>query len=77
MSTMGCSSLFLGSAALAVSLIPFLSWIAIGVALPLSLAGVALSARAAAMRTAQPADRATLGLALALLLLTGLRIVLL
>ena len=75
LNTMGCSFALLTLAALAVSLVPILSWTVYAVALPMSAFGVFHSFRAGRQPNAQQADKAMLWTSVGLLALTIIRMV--
>ena len=71
---MGISLLVLSLAALLVSFVPFLNWIALVIAAPLALVGSLLIALRARQHGAQPADRALIWVALSVAMFVTLRL---
>lgn len=74
-SAVGCSLLILSCAALIVSFVPFLNWIALVVALPLAVIGAISAYRTARKPTAQSADRAMIWGGAIMILVILLRLV--
>ena len=66
MNSTGCGFLLLASLALLVSLVPFLAWTNLAIALPLALIALVTAANNARRPAAQPADRTLFWIALAL-----------
>lgn len=73
-SAVGCSLLILSCAALIMSFVPFLNWIALVIALPLAVIGAISSFKGARKPTAQPADKAMTWMALGMILAVVIRL---
>lgn len=74
MNALGCSFLTLAILTLLVGFVPFLTWINVGIALPLAVISLVIAFKASRKHTAQAADRAAMWVALALVIVVSLRI---